>query len=186
MNPTKRKLAYIAAGCALLSVAALVAVVTLKNRVPPGMMDDIRAGLPARAIKDPDERLATYLENRYGSLTEASNRHAVFLDFFELDRIKTLQLLVKHSPPAHRQANVDAMARWVQGYRASLSPEELAELNTRFQTPEGQGKLKRATAQYNAQDVRYRGSTAPVISELLKTLNQSQVSASSPARTPQR
>ena len=31
--------------------------------------------------------------------------------------------------------------------------------------------LRQATAQYNSQDVQYRGQTAPVISQLLKTIN---------------
>ena len=64
------------------------------------------------------------------------------------------------------------MARWVARYRDSLSPEERAELGARFRTPEGRAQLGRATAQYNAQDVHYRGQTAPVISELLRTLHE--------------
>jgi hypothetical protein len=98
----------------------------------------------------------------------------VFLDFFDLEHIRAMQFLVKHSPAEHRQASIDAMARWVAAYRDSLTPQERAALKNRFQTGDGQAMLRRATAQYNSQDVRYRGSTAPVISQLLQTLNEVQ------------
>jgi hypothetical protein len=66
------------------------------------------------------------------------------------------------------------MADWVKDYRESLSPAQRAALNARFQTPEGRAMLRQATAQYNSQDVQYRGQTAPVISQLLKTINSTQ------------
>jgi len=139
---------------------------------PVGLMKDIRAGLAARQIEDPDQRLVRYLEARYGSLSEPTNRQEVFVDFFNPERIKALQLLVKHAPDQQRQANIEAMARWLAAYRASMGAEERAALNARFQTSEGRTLLGRATAQYNSQDVHYRGYTAPVISELLRTLNE--------------
>ncbi len=134
-------------------------------------MKDIRAGLAARDLKNPDDRIGKYLEGRYGPMSFPENRQKAFVDFFDVEHIKVLQLLATHSPEQHRQANIDAMARWVAGYRESLTAQERASLNARFQTPEGKAMLRRATAQYNSQDVRYRGSTAPVISELLRTLN---------------
>lgn len=158
----------------LLAAGGYLWVRVLHRGPPPGVMKDIRAGLPARSIKDPDERLAKYLENRYGPMTDPANRQQVFVDFFDVDRIKALQFLVQHSPEESRQANIDAMARWVAGYRASLTPQEQAALRDRFLTPEGQAVLRRATAQYNSQDVRYRGSTAPVISQLLRTLSAAE------------
>jgi hypothetical protein len=139
---------------------------------PVGLMRDIRAGLAARPLKDPDARLHKYLEGRYGPMSEATNRERVFVDFFNPERIKTLQFLVQHAPEEQRQANIDAMSRWLAGYRAGLTSAERAALNARFQQPEGRALLSRATAQYNAQDVHYRGQTAPVISELLRTLNE--------------
>jgi hypothetical protein len=107
-------------------------------------------------------------------MADPVHRQEAFLDFFDLDHIKGLQLLVKHSPEKQRQDNINAMARWVETYRDSLTREERMELNARFQTAEGQAVLHRATAQYNSQDVRYRGATAPVISQLLKTLREVQ------------
>ncbi len=56
----------------------------------------------------------------------------------------------------------------------SLSPEEVAALRDQLQSAEGPAMLRRATDQYNAQDVHYRGATAPVISELLRTLHTVQ------------
>ena len=114
------------------------------------------------------------MELRYGSLSDPANREQVFLDFFSVDRIKALQLLVKYSPAEYRQANIQAMARWVANYRNSLSEEERAALHAKFDTPEGRAVLQRATAQYNSQDVHYRGATAPVISELLNTIAAAQ------------
>lgn len=132
---------------------------------------DLRAGLAAREIRDPDQRLAKYLEGRYGDQSDPTRRREVFLDFFRTDRIEDLQRIVRMMPEERRQEGVDAMARWVEKYRASLADEERAALAAYFQAPEGSAMLRRATSQYNAQDVRYRGVTAPVISQLLKTLH---------------
>jgi hypothetical protein len=155
----------------VLLLAAVLWACVMRHRLPPGIMKDIRAGLPARHIQDPDARLLKYLEGRYGPMSDPAHRREAFLDFFNLEHIRALQLLVKHSPETHRQANIDAMARWVATFNAALSPEERAALNAQFQTGEGQAMLRRATAQYNSQDVRYRGSTAAVISQLLRTIN---------------
>jgi len=164
----------IVSGCLVLGVAGFVWVRWLHHGPPPGLMKDIRAGIAARNLKDPDQRLLKYLEVRYGPMSDPTNRQSAFVDFFNLEHIQTLQLLVQHSPESQRQQNIDAMARWVASYRASLSPQERAALSARFQTGQGQAMLRRATAQYNSQDVRYRGSTAPVISQLLRTLYEVQ------------
>jgi hypothetical protein len=172
MNKRKR-LGWVGGVLGLLLVLALLAWLRLVYfGRPDGLMKDIRAGLAARDIADPDQRLLKYLQGRYGDLDDPAVRRQVFLDFFDPERIKTLQMLVKRAPEERRQASIDAMARWVARYRANLSAEERAELSARFRTPEGRAQLGRATAQYNAQDVHYRGQTAPVISELLRTLNE--------------
>lgn len=142
--------------------------------MPAGVMQDLRAGLAARHLEDPDARLRKYLDGRYGPMTDPANRERMFVDFFNPERIDALHWLVNHGPEQERQANVDAMARWLADYRASLTSAECARLNARFQTPEGRAVLARATARYNAQDVHYRGLTAPVISELLQTLNAAE------------
>ena len=174
MKSWKRwKVAAVATGL-VLALGAGVAYRIARTRVPAGVMRDVRAGLAARPIKDPDQRLAKYLEGRYGSLDDPAVRQRIFLDFFDPERIQTLQWLVRHAPAERRQESVDAMARWVANYRTSLSAEERAELGTLFRTPEGRAVLGRATALYNSQDVQYRGQTAGVISQLLKTLREVQ------------
>lgn len=98
----------------------------------------------------------------------------VLLGSFNVDHVRGLQLMVKHSPPEHRQANIQAMARWAEDYRETLPDEEREFLKKRFQTPDGRAMLRQATAQYNSQDVHYRGTTAPVISQLLRTISRVQ------------
>lgn len=161
-------------GIAVLAVALLLAAGAwwVRRSAPKGLGRDLRAGLAARHLTDPDARLRRYLEGRYGNLEDPEVRRRVFVDFFDPERIEALQWLVRRAPEAQRRGSVDAMARWVAGYRASLTPEERASLAAEFGTPEGRARLGRATAQYNAQDVRYRGLTAGVISELLSTLNE--------------
>ena len=161
-------------GVALLAVAVFLWVRVFHHGPPPGLMKDLRAGFAARNLKDPDERLLKYLDGRYGPMSDSANRERVFLDFFDVEHIKAMQFLVKHSPAEHRQANVDAMAKWVATYRASLTADERAALHARLESSDSQAMLRRATAQYNAQDVAYRGSTAPVISELLRTIHDLQ------------
>jgi hypothetical protein len=170
---TKRKWSWRRVTAALFAtflVAVVALGLTMRRRIPAGMMQDIRAGIAARNIADPDARLAKYLEGRYGPMSDPANRHKVFVDFFNIDHIKALQLMVKHSPPSQRQASIDAMSRWVQNYRQSLTPAESAALKAQFQSPEGSAQLRQATAQYNSQDVQYRGQTAAVISQLLQTI----------------
>jgi len=158
----------------VLTVAGAFVVHRLRHRLPPELMQDIRAGVAARNIADPDQRFQKYLEGRYGPMTDSANRQKAFLDFFNVDHIRALQLLVKHTPENLRQANINASAKWVEQYRQSLTASERADLTARLQLPAGRLMLQQATAQYNSQDVEYRGQTAPVISQLLKTISRLQ------------
>lgn len=142
----------------------------LHRRFTPSLMADIRAGMAAREIQDPDQRFEKYLEMRYGPQSDPKNREKVFVDFFNVEHIRDLQWLVRHTPEKMRQASIDATARWIQHYRESLTPAERADLSAQLLAPDSHGKLQAATAQYNAQDVFYRGATAPVISQLLTTI----------------
>ena len=159
---------------AVLLVAGASLFFVIRRRLPPGFSKDIQAGLAARPIKDADARLNKYHEGRYGPQSDPSNREKVFLGYFDVDHIKAMQLMVKHSPEAQRPGTIQAAARWVENYRNSLTPEERAGLSAQFRSPEGVNMLRRATAQYNSQDVKYRGQTAPVISQLLKTISSLQ------------
>lgn len=172
MKTGSRRKWWKAAGVFALVLALLAAafVINVRRHLPPGIMKDIRAGRTARHISDPDARLKQYLEARYGAMDIATNREEMFLDFFDLNHIKALQLLVKYSPDKHRQENILAMSRWVEHYRESMTPQERSDLKQKLAGPAAEGMLKQATAQYNSQDVQYRGQTAPVISQLLRTL----------------
>ncbi len=163
-------------GLALLALVLLVVVSgwLLRRSMPRELMRDLRAGMAARTIANPDARLDKYLEVRYGPQSDPANRRKVFLDFFNLDHIKALQMMVRHSPSDQKRANVLAMSRWVEGFRNSLRPEDRTALSAELQTEAGRAMLGQATAQYNAQDVHYRGLTAPVISQLLTTIAELQ------------
>jgi hypothetical protein len=170
-----RRYVWSLAGVLLLVLAVAVAALARRWRhLPPGMMLDIRAGVAARAIPDADQRFLKYLEGRYGSQADPDNRRKAFLDFFNVDHVKALQLLVKHSPEKMRQANIEATARWLEHYRNSLSPEDRAGLVAYFNSPEGLASVRAATAAYNSQDVEYRGQTIPVISQLLGAIGALQ------------
>ena len=155
---------------AVLVIAMGALWLKVRREIPREILPDVRAGLAARGIADPDKRLSKYLELRYGSMDDPANREKVFLDFFEVDRIKALQFLVRHAPERQRQASIEAMSRWVEKYQNSLTGSERERLKARFSTDEGRARLRRATAQYNSQGVEYRGQTAVVISQLLKTI----------------
>lgn len=168
----KRHLPWIAAAGLVVAVLLVAGLGWIRRAAPRGLGEDIRAGLAARHLADPDARLRRYLEGRYGDLEDPTVRRRVFVDFFDPERIRALQWLVQRAPEDQRRGSIDAMARWVAGYRNSLTAEERASLAAEFGTPEGRARLGRATAQYNSQDVQYRGMTAVVISELLRTLNE--------------
>ena len=159
-------------GVVLIILILIGVVVThgIRQRLPAGLMQDIRAGVAARNLPDADQRFKKYLELRYGPLSDRANERKAFLDFFNVEHIKSLQFLVKHTPDNLRQANIEATAKWLTQYRQSLTPPEQADLAAQIYSPEGQTMLRAATAQYNSQDVRYRGETVPVISQLLTTI----------------
>ena len=171
-QPKSRRVFWRVTGITMVVLAVVGAIVVdrIRQRIPPELMQDIRAGIAARHISDPDQRFQRYLEGRYGSLSDPANRDKAFLDFFNVDHIRALQLLVKHSPENMHQANINASAKWVEKYRESLTAQQRADLGARLQSLDGRTMLQRATAQYNSQDVQYRGQTAPVISQLLKTI----------------
>jgi hypothetical protein len=160
--------------CIALALLAVIGGLVLRRQISPDLRQDIRAGIAARNLKNPDERLNKYLEVRYGPQDDPANRQKVFLNMFNPEHIKSMQILVKHSPESQRQTNIMAMARWVEHYRNSLTPEERAALSAQLQTDGGRSLLRQSSAQYNLQDVRYRGMTAPVVSQLLITISQLQ------------
>ena len=172
MNARKRRPRWRVTGIilAVVVMAGVVIFFQVRRHLPRDFDKDIRAGLAAREIADPDERLRKYHEERYGPLSDPLNRQKVFMGYFDLEHIKAMQFMVQHIPEDRRAATIQASARWIENYRNSLTPQERAALQAQFQGPEGQAMLKQATGQYNSQDVQYRGQTVPVISQLLQTI----------------
>ena len=75
-------------------IVAAVFLYRARKRISPGIINDVRAGLAAINVRDPDERLAKYLELRYGPMSDPVNRRRVFLDFFDRARIQALECCV--------------------------------------------------------------------------------------------
>ncbi|MFO1513815.1 MAG: hypothetical protein U1F83_13005 [Verrucomicrobiota bacterium] len=159
---------------ALMAIAVIGYLKMFRGYPPQELMQDIKAGVAVLEIKDADTRFAKYLEGRYGPMSEAANREKAFLDFFNPEHIRALQFMVAHSPQEQRRENISATARWVAQFRAQMTAAERAALREKLKSDSGHVMLKRATAQYNAQDIYYRGDTAPVISELLRTIHEVQ------------
>jgi hypothetical protein len=158
-------------GITLLLLSAAGAYVVHRIRqLPPELMQDIRAGIAAREITDPNQRFEKFLEGRYGSQNDPTNQRNAFLGFFAADHIKAMQLLVKHSPKKQQQANINAAAQWVQQYRENLTPQQRADLAARLLSSEGLATMQQATAVYNSQDVHYRDQSQAVVSQLLTTI----------------
>ena len=161
------------AALATLVLAGLVTVLwvrTFHHYLPRELMKDIRAGLAARDLREPEARVEKFLEARYGPLTDPANRQRAFLDFFDVDHINGLNFIVNHSPPAQKQANTQAMAQWIANYRSAMSLEERTGLQVRLNSDTGQAMLRQATAQFLSQDVYYRGAQKAVVQELMVTL----------------
>lgn len=142
----------------------------IRHHVPKELMKDVRAGLAARHVREPNARIKTFLEARYGPMTEPTNRQNAFLGFFDVDHIKGFGLLVSHTPMKERQANTQAMAEWIANYRDSMTPAERTTLQTCLNSEAGRASLRQATAQYQSQDVYFRGAQKQVIAQLMITL----------------
>jgi hypothetical protein len=172
MKKRKAKIILWAGGAlaALLVLATLAGLYYFHRHLPAELIPDIRAAIAARHESDPDARLRKYLEGLYGSLEDPANREKAFKDFFNPNHIKAMQLLVKHSPPDQRLANIQAASRWVSSYRQSMSSQEKSDLGDYFQSGAGRGSLQAATSLFMAQDAAYRANTVPVITELMTTL----------------
>ncbi|MCF7668472.1 MAG: hypothetical protein K9N48_01700 [Verrucomicrobia bacterium] len=142
-----------------------------KRYTPVNAVKDIKAAIAAREASEPVER---FLESRYGSLSDPKNRRDAFLDFFNVDHIKGLRMISKHIPNSKRQKYVNAMAEWIAEYRTTMSSEEKAALRNRLNEPDSRIIFQQAASRYLQQDIRYRAATAPVITELMITLNEVQ------------
>lgn len=162
------------AGIAVLLVgiiAIAAGIHYIHTHIPKEIIPDIRAAISARGVTDPDARFRKYMENRYGSMDNPAHRERAFEDFFNRDHIKAMQLIVKHSPPDQRRANIRATANWLANYRQTMTSQEKMDLSAYFQSDQGRAALQMGTAQFMAQDAEYRSSTSPVINQLMTTLS---------------
>ncbi|MCX8157441.1 MAG: hypothetical protein N3J91_13520 [Verrucomicrobiae bacterium] len=160
---------------AIVALLLLMATVWWLHRfqryTPVEVARDLRAAMQVKGHPRPVER---FLELRYGPLDLPTNRHQAFLDFFNPGHVEGLHLLTSRLPAERRKTNIQAMAQWLAQYRQQLLPEEKQMLAAYFRTPEGRRAIESATAKYLSQDVYYRAETAPVIRELMNTLNDLQ------------
>lgn len=152
----------------VLTVAAGIRY--LRRHIPAEILPDLRAAIAVRGVPGADNRLNQYLNKLYGPLNQATNRDHAFEGFFNPHHIKAMQLIVKHSPPNQRLANIKATADWIQNYRLNLTAQEKTDLQDYFDSDSGKATLQAATAVFMAQDAEYRCATVPVISELMTTL----------------
>ena len=136
---------------------------------PVEALHDLEAAARVGPTPRPVER---FMELRYGPMASPANRQKAFLDFFNIGHIKGLNMLVARLDPEHRQPNIDAMARWVADYRATLTPEEKTALGAYLGSAAGRATIQRAAAEYLREDVHFRASTAGVVQELLTTVAQ--------------
>ncbi len=167
-----RKVFWVGAvGLALAALAAGAWLWRFRTYTPAAVAQDIRAAIMSRNAPRPAER---FLELRYGPLTDPANRQKAFLDFFNLDHMEGLYQIVSHAPAPHRKTGVAGMAKWIEGYRQNLTPEEKESLRAYLSSEAGRTTLQRATAAYLKKDVAYRSTTAPVISELMATIAEAQ------------
>lgn len=128
---------------------------------------DIRAGIKSRHAEHPFE---SYMEHRYGPMTEATNRQKAFLGFFDAAHMEGMYRLVRHMKPEERQKNIAASADWIAQYRETMTPAEKEALADWLQSDGGRATLQQASALFRSRDVGYRSSTEPVIKELMTTL----------------
>jgi hypothetical protein len=168
MKRTRR----IALALLILAAALGIAWSQFRHKLPPrAVMKDVKAAIAARHAPNPFQR---YMEERYGSMNNATNRENAFLGFFDTDHIKGLNFIVTHMPPERRGSNVAAMATWIVNYRETMTDQEKRDLRQSLTSPEGEAAIRRATAQYLNQDINYRAANAAVITELLTTLTAIQ------------
>lgn len=156
----------------LLGIITIAAAIHyIHTHIPKEIIPDLRAAISARGITDPDARFRKYMENRYGSMDIPAHRERAFEDFFNRDHIMAMQLIVKHSPPDQRRANIRATANWLANYRQTMTSQEKTDLDAYFQSSQGRAALQAGTAQFMAQDAEYRSATSPVINQLMTTLS---------------
>jgi hypothetical protein len=155
---------------ALIGAGSVFWARTFGHYSPREVFKDVRAGLAAKDIQQPKARVEAFLTARYGPLTEPANRQRAFLDLFNVEHTKALDLISGHTPASQKEADTRAMAEWVAQYRKTMSKAERAALRTCVNSESGKSMLKRSSAHYMAQEESVRNAQKPVMMELTATL----------------
>lgn len=145
--------------------------------IPPGTMKDLQT---AHRVKHSRHHFERFLDLRYGSQTNPTNRVEALEGFFDADNIEALYLMVNGRTNARMQAHIDKVAYTIAKYRKTMSPEEKAQLGAYFRSDAGRAQVRKATDFYESKDASFRSMTAPVIKQLLTT-----VTVAGQAQTPQ-
>jgi hypothetical protein len=157
----------------LLIIGAVFWMSRLGTYTPVAAYRDVRAAMQvstewqAGRTERPVKR---FLEIRYGPLTDAGNRQTALLDFFNVDHIEGLYLVLQRLPQGRRQLRIAEMADWIAEYRQTMSADEKHALQAYFGSAEGKAQIRQATRGYLTKDSVFRAETAPVIEELMATL----------------
>lgn len=164
---TKAILWRSAGGLLLITACAGVWIWKTQGPVLREVAKDIRAGVKSRHAEHPFE---SFMQYRYGPMTEATNRQKAFLGFFDPAHMEGMYRLVRHMKPEEKQKNIGASAAWIAHYREHMTPAEKEALADWLQSENGRATLQQASALFRSRDVAYRSATEPVIKELMTTL----------------
>jgi len=131
-----------------------------------------RAEAEARA--QADAGFAWWLASQFGSLEVPANREKALLSFLDRKRIKVYFLLSGASSAQQNRRDAETTARWIAKYRATMTPEERADLRARLNSDAGRAMLQQANAEFQSLDVSFRGGVTPAVAELLTTVAELQ------------
>jgi len=165
-------LKWLAASFVLAALGLVVFWVSpWRPRLSEGIKADLRAAFKLRHTPHPARQ---FLALRYGSLEDPANRQKAFLGFFDLERIEGMHRIVERMPAEKRDQNIADMAGWIADFRNGLTAGDRAALGAYLNSPAGAQMIQRATSAYLQRSVEYRSATAPVIVELMSTIDSTK------------
>lgn len=164
-------------GFALAMAAFFFLMHPAHAEIPPDTRKDLQT---AHRVKHSRHHFERFLDLRYGSQTNPSNRMKALEGFFDADNIEALYLMVNGRTNARMHAHIARVAHTIAKYRETMSPKETVQLGAYFRSDAGRAQVRKATDFYESKDPSFRSMTAPVIKQLLIT-----VTVTEQAQTPQ-